>query len=465
MAGIGFELRRMIDARQGLVARIRGYASAGLISSGPWLVTIFTLGILSAFAPHFASRQEFDLFRGLVTYAFAFSLIVLGVLQMTVTRKVADWLYTKSYKRVLPAFNACVLVVAVVQIVIGAAFCAIARLPTGLSFAAVSLYVTVSLTWLSLIWLGITREFDVVLKGYGSGALVVFLLVGVFPKPVDATGLLGSYALGQAIILVYLWRAIVRGLRGDGERSFAVLRSVPEFPRLMAVGLAYNAAIWIDKIIFWIVDGIGPHPMIHFHPLYDTCCFLAYMTVIPALAVNLVRVETGFYECYRSYFGAILGGRPLKVIERRRHAMFDNLKEGMNHLLRIQGAVTVLVLVFAPYLIDAVGMPPASVRVFRAVTVGAFFHVMLLVTVLMQLYFDLRWQALWTSLLFLVLNTVLALVSLDAGLWTYGFGYPAAALVALLTGYALLAKSSQHLDYYVFTSQPIAADAPETDRD
>ena len=107
MAGIGFELRRMIDSGQGLVAKIRGYTCAGLISSGPWIMTILTLGVLSAFARLIAVRVEFEIFRGLITYAFAFSLIVVGLLQMSVTRRVADLLYQKKYDRVLPGFNAC----------------------------------------------------------------------------------------------------------------------------------------------------------------------------------------------------------------------------------------------------------------------------------------------------------------------------------------------------------------------
>ena len=49
MAGIGFELRRMMDDGQSLMSRVRGYACAGLISSGPWIMTIVTLGVLSAF--------------------------------------------------------------------------------------------------------------------------------------------------------------------------------------------------------------------------------------------------------------------------------------------------------------------------------------------------------------------------------------------------------------------------------
>jgi hypothetical protein len=38
-----------------------------------------------------------------------------------------------------------------------------------------------------------------------------------------------------------------------------------------------------------------------------------------------LRLETSFYEYYRAYYGAILGGMPLGVIEDRRRRMFQNL--------------------------------------------------------------------------------------------------------------------------------------------
>jgi uncharacterized membrane protein len=321
--------------------------------------------------------------------------------------------------------------------------------------------VVVSLTWLALIWLGITREHDQVLKAYGLGALVFFFCVALLGRPCTALGLLTAYTCGQSVILVRLIRTIVRGLQTDGKRSFSALRSVKQFPRLMLIGFVYNAGIWIDKMLFWFVDGVGPLPQIQFHPLYDTCCFLAYLTVIPALAVNLVRVETSFYECYRSYYGSILGGMPLRIIGKRRDAMFSNMQEGMIHLIRVQGAITLLFLIFAPQIIHVLELPPVGVRIFRAVCLGAFFHVMLLITVLMQLYFDLQKQALLTSVLFLVSNGALATWSVSRGINTYGFGYAIASLITLVGGYAMLVQSLKHLDYLTFTGQPIGAEADE----
>ncbi len=461
MAGIGFELRRMIDQGQGLLSRVRGYASAGLISSGPWIMTIVTLAIVNAFGPLIALRAEYELFRGMITYAFAFSLIGVGVLQMTVTRRVADLLYMERHERVLPAFNATVTVTGLVQAVIGGVFCWLAGLSPAFSFVSVSLYVILSITWLAIIWLGVTREYDEILKAYALGMVVVILSIPILGSDTDAVGLMTAYAASQGLTLVLLLRTVVRGMEAGGRRDLSILKSVALFPRLMVVGVSYNIAIWIDKMFFWFFDGTGAHPWIRFHPLYDTACFLAYLTVIPALAVNLVRVETSFYECYRAYYGAILGGTPLSVIDDKRKRLFANMHEGMVHLIRLQGAITVLAIIFAPPLMEWVALPPTAVRVFRAACVGAFFHVMLLVTLLMQMYFELRKEALLTSVVFMGLNGVFAAWSVDGGIATYGLGYAAAALGSLLLGYALMMKGLQRLDFQTFTSQPLS----ESERD
>lgn len=460
MAGIGFELRRMLDQRSGFLAKVRAYAAAGLISSGPWLMTILTLTLLHLATPYMGAKGGIAMFRSLVTYSFAFSLVIQGVGQMAVTRWVADVLYAKQYKRVLPAFAAVLAAAGIVHGLIGIAFCVFGGFPVILGTLAIMLFMIVGMTWIALTWLSIAREYDEVLRAYIYGAVLALGGMVFLSIRADTVGVMGAYTVGQAYTLVRLIRVIVRGMEAGGKRELRVFTSLKTFPRLVALGVVYNAAIWIDKMIFWFRDGMGPHPFVRYHPLYDTCSFLAYLTVVPALAVNLVRLETSFYEFYRSYYGAILNGFPLQVIEDRRVRMFENLQEGAIRLLRVQGFITVAAIIFAPFIIDVLKLPPTGVRIFRLTCLGAMFHVFLLLTMLMQLYFDLRTQALATSIVFLVLNAGLAWWSVDRGVSSYGIGYAIAAFLSLLLGFTLLHRSLEHLDHLTFTSQKIG-DAPE----
>lgn len=463
MAGIGFELRRMIGQRDGFLAKVRAYACAGLISSGPWLMTILTLTLLNLAGPYLGGNTGYALFRALVTYAFAFSLIFTGIGQMAVTRRIADLLYGKEYDRVLPAFAATLLVTGLLHAVIALGFALWAGFSVTLTCLVVVLFAVIGMTWIALIWLSVARQYDEVLRAYIYGTLIAMIGVVLLVMFKGTAGILTAYTAGQAFTLVMLVRTIARGMESGGGRDFTVLTSITSFPRLVAVGLFYNAAIWIDKMIFWFRDGIAPHPIVRYHPLYDTCSFLAYMTVVPALAVNLVRLETSFYEHYRAYYGAILGGTPLEVIEDKRKRMLRNLEEGVVRLLRVQGAISILVILFAPFIIDFLELPPVGVRLFRLTCLGAFFHVMLLITILMQMYFDLRTQAMATSVVFFVLNGGLAWWSVSRGIETYGIGYALASFLSLLLGYTMLYRALERLDYMTFTNQPIGGDRKEVE--
>ena len=82
MAGIGFELRRLLR-KNTLVGLIEAYAYAGIIGSGPWvfsIVGILLIGIFSAsvVVPDFLVTQ----FQTSVTYLVASSLILTGLVQL-----------------------------------------------------------------------------------------------------------------------------------------------------------------------------------------------------------------------------------------------------------------------------------------------------------------------------------------------------------------------------------------------
>ncbi|MGC8001539.1 exopolysaccharide Pel transporter PelG, partial [Salmonella enterica] len=69
---------------------------------------------------------------------------------------------------------------------------------------------------------------------------------------------------------------------------------------LMAIGLLYNTAIWIDKAMFWYTPEtsqaiIGP---LRASVIYDLPVFLAYLSIIPGMAIFLLRMETDFVEDY-----------------------------------------------------------------------------------------------------------------------------------------------------------------------
>lgn len=453
MAGIGFEMRRAIAAGPGFLGKVRVYVSAGLIAAGPWLVTVATLCTLGILSPYVTGAADFTLFRVLVTYSAVFSLLVVGTIQLPVTRQLADLLYDRSHANVLPAFGATLLGVGVFQVIVGTTYCVFADLPRDVAFAAVTLYVVNSFGWLTLIWLGVVRDYDTIMRAFVTGGLATLLLLLMPGVGESLFGLLAVYALGQSLTLVLLVRPIVRGVEPGDEREFGFWRKIGSLPRLVLVGILFNAAAWSDKLLFWIVDGVSYGPLFRYHPLYDSCSFLAYATIVPSLAINLVQLETDFYQHYRGYYQGMLDGENLTQLAVGRERILRSLREGAIKLLRVQSYITVTSIILAPGLMELLQMPPAATQTFRLMCIGSFFHVLLMLTLLVQLYFDLRSDALISCFVFLVLNAVLAKWSLDAGPWTYGAGYAGAALGALLVAFGLLQRSLKKLEYLTFANQ------------
>jgi uncharacterized membrane protein len=466
MAGIGFELRKMIREDGDLLTRVRGYASAGLFAAGPWLMTITTLSLVGALGPLFLRRSEYEPFRAVVTYCFAFSLITVGLVQMCFTRRIADLIYTKEFSRVLPAFGTACVWVAVFQTITAAFFSYWVELPFAIGLVGTLLYVCISLSWISLMWLSATKDHALVLRAYGVGSVisvVLMILLGFdlfgVPQLRGVVGLLLGFTIGQGVILVLAVVGIVREFDLGGAPDPTILNSLRRYPRLALVGLFWNAAIWMDQLVFWFMDGVSVYPAINYHPMYDTCRFFSYLTVTPALALNLVLVETDFYDRYRDFYGSILRDFPLKEVQRRKQEMLRTLGDGTLRLLRVQGAVTFACLVFAGPLTRFLGLPPEAIGSFRACCLGSFFHVILLVTVLVMLYFDLRSSTVAVTFVFLAANLGLAFWDLERGPSAYGTGYAIAALLSLGTGYFLLARRSKVLEFLAFANH--AGPAPE----
>src|SRR5215207_3128770 len=92
MAGIGFVLRRAL-AQDSYLGTGKAYLAAAIISSGPWLLSVATLLVISLFATSTLEPAERDLLFAAIMYPFAFSLIGVGPVQMAVTRHLADRLY------------------------------------------------------------------------------------------------------------------------------------------------------------------------------------------------------------------------------------------------------------------------------------------------------------------------------------------------------------------------------------
>lgn len=448
MAGIGFDLRRLCLEEQGVFGRFRAYATAGLLAAGPWLVTMASLWLVRIVGAHFAFA-DIDRFLSLASMVFAASLVTTGGLQMAATRWLADTLYEGNYGALVPAFAKLFVWVAALQAVSACAVCLASGLEPRLVTPVVLLYVAVSLSWLAFVWLSLIRQHDKILLTFVLGGLVFLGALLLLGSATSLHALLWTYALANCLVVAVLGVLVLRGTEAADEERSVELRALFRQRTLWWVGTCYALSLWADKFVFWWMDGVDVAG-VPSHPLYDTCFYIAYATVVPAMAVNLIHVETDFYEHYRGFYGAVEGHATLTDIRQRGQRMRQSLERAAVMLLRVQGAVTFVCFWFAPELARFAGLPEFAAHTLRLALIGAFCHVLLLLTVLILLYFDRRRAALRTTLLFLVTNVVFAFTSIAVGPDTYGLGYAFAALMALVWGVFELRSTLARIDYVTF---------------
>ena len=114
MAGIGFEIRRMMH-KESYLGLLKAYAYSAFISSGPWIISILSIVALSALLNKSLADADLQLFSGTITHVYAFSLVIVGPFQLVLVRFAADRFSDKKTEHIFPSFLLALVVVAVLD--------------------------------------------------------------------------------------------------------------------------------------------------------------------------------------------------------------------------------------------------------------------------------------------------------------------------------------------------------------
>lgn len=456
MAGIGFELQKAVH-EDSYLAQVRGYLYAAVISAGPWLLSVVALGVLGIVSAAFLPREATALFAATITHTFAVSLITTGVIQMVVTRYLADELYLERTESVAPTFVAVLALSSAVQFAVINLLFATTNLPLGYRLPAASLYVAVCGIWVAMIFLSAARDYVSIAFAFGIGYLISFLAAVEFGSRFGLTAYLMGFAAGQVVALGLLTHRVFAEF--ELERSFNLdfLGYFRRFPALVAIGLVYNLALWIDKIVFWFSpEGFDVGGILDIFPAYDTSFFVASITVVPALALFTVGIETDFYVHYKRFYEVIQNRLSLQDLFEAKRGMIRSLGRSYFNLLKIQSGLAFVAAVFlARPVVEAVGLPELYIPLLRVLIVGMSAQVFLLFAVLILLYLDLRGSALIVCAVFLTTNFAFTALTVSGGYEFYGYGFLASSVVSLIVAVALLAERFGKLEYLTFARQPL----------
>lgn len=457
MAGIGFELRRILQ-RGTLLSLLGAYGYAGVISSGPWVLSILgilAVGLLSAALA--GSSTAVTQFQVSVTYLIALSLIITGPFQLAYTRFVADRMFEKRNDLVLPNLQSVLMIVTWVSGGLGlvAVLWLFPDEPVGYRLAMVAALVLLSNIWIATILLSGLKQYKSIVGlyalGYGVSVLTALLLFRW-----GLTGMIAGFALGQAILLAGMLGLIIREFPAERFMSFEYFRRDQHFKSLMWTGLAYNVAIWLDKFMFWFYAPtsqpiVGP---LRASLIYDLPIFLAYLSIIPGMAVFLLRLETDFVDHYDDFCHAVRDGGSLQMIERYRNGMVESARIGLFEIVKIQSIAALLTIVAGEALLRLMGISTLYAPLLSIMVIGAGLQVVLLGILNVLFYLDRRRLALLLVSAFLVANGLLTALTLHLGPEFFGYGYAGSLLAVCVLGLVVLDRVFERLEYETFMLQP-----------
>jgi uncharacterized membrane protein len=208
----------------------------------------------------------------------------------------------------------------------------------------------------------------------------------------------------------------------------------------------------VDKLLFWLSPGtseaiVGP---LRTSLIYDLPIFLAYLSIIPGMAVFLLRIETDFAESYEGFFAAVRGNASLQEIELLGNRMVSAVREGLFQIVRVQGATVLVLYLLGPTLIAWLGISSEYVHLYYINLVGVAAQVLMLAVLNVLFYLDkLRDALLLTGTLF-VSNTTLTWLSLQLGPQYYGYGFGVSMTLTAFAGIVLLSREMDNIEFNTF---------------
>lgn len=456
MAGIGFELRKLLK-RDSYFSLLQTYAYAGIISSGPWVLSILAvivIGIISV--PVVIPAALVSQFQVCITYLIALSLIYTGLVQLAFTRYCADRIFEKEHYRLMPNLNGLLLLVTIVGGAVAFPLAYFLFPGTTLLFRLLfaTTFVMLSGVWIGAILLSGLKEYKAILLNFGAGYGTSLALV-VFLRMWRLEGLMLAFLTGQFVLLMGMLIVIFRNYPSRDLIEFDFLHKGRMYPALVFIGLFYNLGIWADKFVFWFhpytgTTVIGP---LNASEIYDLPVFLAYLAILPGMAVFLVRMETDFVEYYDRYYDAVREGGSLSYIKEMKDEMVRIAREGIYDIIKIQAIATIAVFILGRTLLGMLGIPTVFLPLLYIDVAGAGFQVVLLGILNIYFYLDRRRRALSLTMLFTALNFLLSLLSIRMGPFFYGYGFAVSLCITIMCGLFVLDRDLGRLEYETFMLQ------------
>ena len=385
MAGIGWRLERLIH--RGIAGATAAYATGAAVMALPWVLTTLVLVSL----PVVIGRGRAELATGgtVVNVAYAVALLVAGPVQIVVSRYAADRLYEERFLAIAAPFCRGL-----------AATFLVCTVPAGLTLLALGLPLRDALWGAALAaavgaqWTALSVGNGLCSPGLVLGAVGAGSALGFFSAALLVTfaglgvpGYLLGLIVGQVLTLVVLLVGTLRALPDEVDESARLWPAFRDYSALAGAGLAFNASLWVDKLVAWCLAGREAAV------LHSEASTIAWFSTIPCLAWIFVEVETTFHRRFEEFYRALEGGAPLAELRRGVRVLEDEVARLLGGAASVQAGVTVFLQLAAGPCARWLGFSPDAILPYRLLLIGAWAQALGLLGLILLYYFDLRRDA------------------------------------------------------------------------
>lgn len=461
MAGIGFELNRLVQ-QDNLKDVARAYVYTALAAVGPWVYTVCVLAFITSVQGS-GAESGLTYFRTIIVYNFSVSLVLTAPIFMVATRVLSDAIFAYNVTAIPTTMQKCIWLAIILNLPIGVLWYMtdFYILDVATKITAFANLMLISIIWVLAVFLLALKDYMSVSKAFLWGHLASFFLIWFSTyfssDALSAFWLLLYFNIGLVIIVCLLIARIWAEYPYRYNKHFKLTPFFIQYWPLALGGLFYNAAIWADKWLMWFApESVQLPSLMRFFPAYDHAMFLSILCTVPAFVLFIVVVETNFFNHYQRFYGDILSHRPLKRIMRRHGDLLESVHDGSRQLMLTQALFTLLFIAFAPFLVHFLHGTYAETSILRLGALGGFFHLLMLAATIILSYFDCRKQVMWVYLLFLVLNVIFTIISIQSGFAYYGYGYFFAALISFVCAAIILFLHLKNLLYHSFITNNLS---------
>ncbi|MDR0943408.1 MAG: exopolysaccharide Pel transporter PelG [Ruminococcus sp.] len=457
MAGIGFELNKMLEKKS--VLTFAGYyAASAVIYVGPTILGIVLLAAVRILCEiNGTSKADQDMIIVIISYSLIAAIAINNLFNLVVTRYIADCIYNHKHRDVLPAMYGGILLQLGFGTLLYGVFVVLSGidLVTGiLTFMMFSLFLT---AWTMIAFLSAVKDYKRIMLYFVLGILVAiaagYLLMLTTMNPVHA--LLIMVIIGYGFMITAYHIVLTRYFNVRSNRFFAFTHYIRKYPALVVIGICVTVGMYFHMVWMWY----GPYGVIvggqlyRSLPIYDIPALFAFVTTFFATINFSAQVEVNFYPFYRNYFDLLNGEGTIRQIDSAETSLTSTMWRELSYLTIKQLIFSVLVIALGAQLLDAleiVYFDSVSEGVFQTLCIGYGLYAVGNSIMLVLLYFSDYKDAAISTFVFAA-GTIIGSIIFDDNFAVIGLGFTIGAALFYITSILLLYRYTSKLRFKVLT--------------